>query len=462
MQAPPIQFDLPPSPEPVEPPLSRLKWVWVMFIIFFGLFVPVSLFSNESHAGPLQNPKELAEKQLQIKLSTKSAMGAPQSNSNPPLFQDDIEGLLQKSKTDTAAQKLRIALRREDNQKPFLDDIVHLSKSKNAESQAFAKLVGEPKLTKEQAMELLKQLDSKELPEKIIAVQVKESFGDKKVRAATFSPEVGIRLSVALGLMFGGMVLGTIAWVVYYSQRQRGLWPMRGFPVGDIDWGRADRLLFVGLVIFLTFMASQVVFANFSKAFVSRFELLVYAPIFVAIGICLKVPIFGWRITPKMMGLSLKDFGQNVTWAFSAFFANIPIMLSLLAVTEVLAKFLPGGSHPAAEDMLNHPSFGEIAKLAFLACIIAPLWEEFFFRGLLFPAFTKALGKPIYGALLSSFLFASIHPQGALGIVALMGIAMMLCAVSYQTKSLVGNMILHGLHNGATLAAALLLAPLIN
>ena len=69
--------------------------------------------------------------------------------------------------------------------------------------------------------------------------------------------------------------------------------------------------------------------------------------------------------------------------------------------------------------------------------------------------------KPLYGALLSSFIFASIHPQGLLGIPVLMVVALMLCAVSYQTKSLVSNIMLHALHNGATLVAALVLMPLL-
>jgi len=70
------------------------------------------------------------------------------------------------------------------------------------------------------------------------------------------------------------------------------------------------------------------------------------------------------------------------------------------------------------------------------------------------------LGKPIYGALASSFLFAGDHPQGLLGVLPLMGIAMMLCGISYQTKSLIPNIFLHGLHNAATLAFALVITPI--
>ncbi|MEI7987050.1 MAG: CPBP family intramembrane glutamic endopeptidase, partial [Armatimonadota bacterium] len=145
----------------------------------------------------------------------------------------------------------------------------------------------------------------------------------------------------------------------------------------------------------------------------------------------------------------------------AAFFANIPILLVFIVITAGLQKFLPGGGHPVSEELMNNPKPMELLKIGFLACVIAPIWEEIFFRGLLFPAFTRMFKKPLYGALLSSFIFASIHPQGLLGIPVLMAVALMLCAVSYQTKSLVSNIMLHALHNGATLLAALVVLPLL-
>ena len=230
--------------------------------------------------------------------------------------------------------------------------------------------------------------------------------------------------------------------------------------MANIDMERADRLLFVSLIIIITFAASSFLAAKFLPSNLKGIQIFEFLPIFVVIAICLSVPIFGWRITPKSIGLSFEKMPEKIGWAVGTFFANIPILLVFIMITAILSRFLPGGSHPVSEELLKDPKPMQIAKLAFLACVIAPIWEEIFFRGLLFPAFTKGLGKPIYGAVVSSFIFASIHPQGLLGVPVLMGIALMLCALSYQTKSLVSNIILHGLHNGATLAAALILAPM--
>jgi len=99
-------------------------------------------------------------------------------------------------------------------------------------------------------------------------------------------------------------------------------------------------------------------------------------------------------------------------------------------ITSIFLKFLPGGSHPVTEELSNNPKFLDLLKVFFLACVVAPIWERSCSAVSSFLRFTKALGKPIYGALASSFLFAAIHPQGLLGVLPLMGIAMMLCGIS--------------------------------
>ena len=399
---------------------------------------------------------------LEMQLATKSLVPDGGQDRSARMFEPQIDDLLQAAKKSSSAQKLRIVLRREDGQTPFKDDIKNLAKSKKLEDQAFAKLFDDPRPKKDDALALLKQIDGNELSERLAAVQIKESFGDKDVRAKTFDPSKVYGLVILAFVGTIGLVIGSILWYIYFFQRQASRLLPKGLPMADIDWGRADRLMFVGIVILMTFFLSSYAIQTLMPKGSTGIELFEFLPIFVVMAICLNVPIFGWRITAKSVGLSFERLPEKIGWALAAFFANIPIMLGFIIITAALSQFLPGGSHPVSEELLKNPKPIEIAKIAFLACVIAPFWEEFFFRGLLFPAFTKAFGRPIYGALLSSFIFASIHPQGLLGVPVLMGVALMLCAVSYQTKSLVSNMILHGLHNGATLLAALVLAPLIS
>ena len=60
------------------------------------------------------------------------------------------------------------------------------------------------------------------------------------------------------------------------------------------------------------------------------------------------------------------------------------------------------------ETILNAKSAGLRVYLIFFAIVIAPLAEEFFFRGLLFSA-AKKIGWPKCGWLGASLLFAAIH-----------------------------------------------------
>ena len=458
MQEPPIQFELP--TESKEPPLARMPWVWVIFGVLFLFIIAGSLIGNDKKGPIVDDAKKTSDKVLEIQMCMKSTAGDTQPDRRQKLFEQQIDQLLPEAKTKARAQKLRVVLRVEDHDMPFRDDLKHLAESSNKENQAFAKLFADPKPKKDEALALLKQIDGNELSERIAMVQVKESFGDKKIRSKTFDPAKTFGLAFIAVVGFIGFGIGMVLWYVYFVERQAGKMLPKGIPMATIDWAKADRLIFVALVTFISFAAASRGFGYLADHGTKVIELLVYVPIFITLGICFSVPIFGWRITPKAMGISSERLGENIGWAFGAFFANIPIMFVFLLLTAALSKILPGGGHPVSEELMNNPKPAELVKLFFLACVVAPIWEEIFFRGLLFPAFAKAFRSPLYGALLSSFIFASIHPQGLLGIPVLMGVALMLCMVSYQTKSLVGNMILHGLHNGATMIAALIFLPL--
>jgi membrane protease YdiL (CAAX protease family) len=121
-----------------------------------------------------------------------------------------------------------------------------------------------------------------------------------------------------------------------------------------------------------------------------------------------------------------------------------------------LAKVLPGNAHPVGEEVLGSRGIQALG-LFLMAAVIAPIWEEIMFRGLLFPALTAISKSPVWGAVISSFLFAAIHPQGPAGVPLLMTLALGMCFISYQTKSLVPNIIMHAINNGGALAMLLLL-----
>lgn len=458
MQDSPAQFDL--SPETAGTPLPRLQWVWLLAVFVFGFLIVGSLFVNDKPNITEQSVSKVKDKMLELQLCTKSVTQTGASTDGPKIrtFEPQIDELLEEAKVSASAQRLRVVLRREDNQDPFAEDLKNLAKSAKPDDQAFAKLYTKPIPGKDESLGLLKQINHKDIAGRLATVQVKEAFGDSKIRAATFDPSRTYGLMIVSALGIGGFILGSGLWFFYFAQRQAGRLLPKGLPMGNIDWGRADRLMLVALIVIMTFITSgQIIHILFPNSMV-----LAYLPIFVAIPILLKVPIFGWKIGMRPLGLEFDRMPEKLGWVLAAFLANIPVLTLLMLISAVLMRFLPGGAHPIAEDLMNNPKPAEIAKMLFLASVVAPIWEEIVFRGMLLPAFTKAFGTPLYGALLTSFIFASIHPQGAAGVPMLMGIALMLSAVSYQTKSLVSNIILHALHNGTALVVALVVAPILS
>ena len=123
------------------------------------------------------------------------------------------------------------------------------------------------------------------------------------------------------------------------------------------------------------------------------------------------------------------------------------------AVPAAGAEFEPVSypSHPIMEWILADG--GDFMVVVVLACVAAPIVEEIMFRGLLYRYLREAslqrglFSSALISALVSSFLFAVIHPQGLAAVPILMGLAGGFCLVREWRASLLSSMVAHGLNN---------------
>jgi membrane protease YdiL (CAAX protease family) len=112
-------------------------------------------------------------------------------------------------------------------------------------------------------------------------------------------------------------------------------------------------------------------------------------------------------------------------------------------------------SHPIME-WLQDPDWSLLAQVVLVACVLAPLVEETMFRGALYRHLRNATarlgraGSFLISALIVSFVFAVIHPQGILAVPALMALAFGLNILREWRGSLLPSMMVHGIHNGLT------------
>jgi membrane protease YdiL (CAAX protease family) len=113
--------------------------------------------------------------------------------------------------------------------------------------------------------------------------------------------------------------------------------------------------------------------------------------------------------------------------------------------------------------MIGSAGAVEVSVLLLLASVVAPIVEETMFRGFLYGHLRGTVApriraaSMIVAALVSSVVFAVIHPQGVLFVPALAGLAIGFCIHREIRGSLIAPMVAHGINNAVTLMLALTL-----
>lgn len=128
-----------------------------------------------------------------------------------------------------------------------------------------------------------------------------------------------------------------------------------------------------------------------------------------------------------------------------------PAMFGLKFLSEIVLRQLhfAVADQRAVELLLTAKTPWLSAYLVFFAVVLAPLGEEFFFRGLLFST-AKRYGWPKLGWLGVSFLFALIH-LNAPTFLPLFALALALTWLFEKTGGLLAPVLAHSLFNAANL-----------
>ena len=151
-----------------------------------------------------------------------------------------------------------------------------------------------------------------------------------------------------------------------------------------------------------------------------------------------------------------------------AFGLLIVAVIIVWLLTWLQTELFGGG--PGPEDLRSpispdHPITLPLARgswairlqIFFLASIVAPIVEETMFRGVLYRHLREVTGwapvvvSILFAALVSSFIFAVIHPQGLLAVPVLMALALSFVLAREWRGTLIPGMVGHGLNNGLVL-----------
>jgi len=164
--------------------------------------------------------------------------------------------------------------------------------------------------------------------------------------------------------------------------------------------------------------------------------------------------LYGWQ-TLVAWFFSLRIAGHRLAlWGFTtpnkAFFWTIPLALAAVYLVSFLHDLVV---HPRQQDIIGEfpRTGGGIVLFVILAVVLAPLFEEIFFRGFLFRGFSSSWGW-VAGACVSAAIFGIAHLQIDV-FVPLFALGLALAWVYKRTGSLWTSIAFHALFNALSVLA---------
>ena len=125
----------------------------------------------------------------------------------------------------------------------------------------------------------------------------------------------------------------------------------------------------------------------------------------------------------------------------------VPFVLLISLIMNSLIEN-QNGSNPLLEIVLNNNNYLSFILLFITTTLIAPLFEEIIFRGILLPTLSRDFGI-IFGIVVSAFIFALAHLSlGEMPPLFVLGIGLGVTRIA--SGSLLSSVIMHSLWNGLT------------
>ena len=270
-------------------------------------------------------------------------------------------------------------------------------------------------------------------------------------------------LSYSFLILFGLGLLCDVYLFVRFTRldRRQHHWQSTFFRIGAPTWGIEALILVIAAVVPIWYglgtLAAMLACAarldpDHSLAVLLCSELLVRGGAVFAFGWYLHRRRIDWTET---FGLQPRRCHSAAAWGAVFYLAMVP-PLWIIGAASTLVLRLVGVEQipqPLAEKLVSSNSSALVALLAGFAIVVAPLFEELFFRGFAYPVLKQRLG--VAAALMTvSVVFALIHchlPSMAPLFALSFGLG-----VAYEvTGSLLAPITMHALFNAANVAMLL-------
>lgn len=277
-----------------------------------------------------------------------------------------------------------------------------------------------------------------------------DAWNERLAKHPELESKIQLFMLVSYALLISGIIFGSIGLnhllhgEELVSQSKTHL---------KISWSIVDvvRLIIIfiwfGIILNLILLAFKVIFVKVAVPWfllahtmaVDAVALVFMCWIVVRTGSKLK-DLFGfdWKRIPI----------KEVFYGFSTYVTVLPFLIGILLVLVYITGLFSyePPAHPLVnifEEGIQHPFL--IGFSVFLACFVAPVIEEIFFRGFLYPAVKKAWGK-FWAPVLSAGLFAGVH-ESLFSFLPIFFLGLVLCYLYEKRRSVLPCISLHIIHN---------------
>lgn len=159
----------------------------------------------------------------------------------------------------------------------------------------------------------------------------------------------------------------------------------------------------------------------------------------------------GIGLTGTDLGLGHPRLLRHFLMGLGGYAVGLPLVVLAVALSARVFEPTTSRVNPAALDFALASGPMPRGLLIVLGCIIAPFAEEFVFRGILLRAL-----QPVHGlagaAVLSSLLFALLHPQLPMGFLSIFLLGMIFSALYGLSGSLWPSIFAHAINNSMVFA----------
>lgn len=192
---------------------------------------------------------------------------------------------------------------------------------------------------------------------------------------------------------------------------------------------------------FKVLMSSQ----GYTISTVQDFMLSYLVQFFIFVGMVLLVTVVLRGVRPKELGIRGASWQAWVKYGFAG---GMLIFTFAWAAGVLIERLHPNVAQQGVETVLRGVQTpGQFLVLFIVVALLAPLTEELFYRGMVYPVFRSYIGKA-WGMCAAGGVFALVHgdlwravPLAAGGI--------FLCYIYEKTGSILVSTLTHGIWNGA-------------